>query len=150
MEFEAKDKILAEIRILRCLYYYEAISGWGNVPFTEDYTETGYPKQKSRKEVFDIIEQEIKDNLQYLDAKPSSENYGRITQAAAYTLLAKMYLNSEAWFGKPRWQEAADACKHIIDSGNYIIEDNYDTNFNINDDQSKENIFAIVFAIYGH
>lgn len=145
VEFEAKDKILAEIRVLRCLYYYEAISGWGNVPFTEDYTETGYPKQKSRKEVFDIIEQEIKDNLQYLDAKPSSENYGRITQAAAYTLLAKMYLNSEAWFGKPRWQEAADACKHIIDSGNYIIEDNYDTNFNINDDQSKENIFAIVY-----
>lgn len=145
VEFDAKDKVLAEIKVLRCFYYYEAISAWGNVPFTESYTETGYPQQKTRKEVYDIIEQEIKDNLQYLDAAPSTANYGRITQAAAYTLLAKMYLNSEVWFGNARWQEAADACKHVIDSGNYKIEDDYDTNFNINDDKSQENIFSIVY-----
>ncbi|EGN58069.1 hypothetical protein PRBRB14_15320 [Hallella multisaccharivorax DSM 17128] len=145
VEFSAKDKILSEMRVLRCFYYYEAMATWGNVPFTEDYTETGYPQQKSRKEIYDIIEKEIKDNISNLDAEPSTENYGRVTQAFAYTLLAKMYLNSEAWFGNARWDEAAYACKHIIDSGNYKIEDDYDANFNIINGNSKENIFAIVY-----
>ena len=145
IDFDGKKKILAELNVLRCFYYYEAISLWGNIPFSEDYTDTSYPEQKSRKEVFDIIEKEIKDNLQYLDAEPTDANYGRITQAAAYTLLAKMYLNSQTWFGTDRNAECAEMCKKIIDSGNYIIEDDYETNFNIDNQKSKENIFSIVY-----
>ena len=46
IQFEGKEKIIAEMKILRAFYYYQAISCWGNVPFTTDYTETGYPEQK--------------------------------------------------------------------------------------------------------
>lgn len=46
IQFEGKEKIIAEMKILRAFYYYQAISCWGNVPFTTDYTETEYPEQK--------------------------------------------------------------------------------------------------------
>ena len=52
IQFEGKEKIIAEMKILRAFYYYQAISCWGNVPFTTDYTETGYPEQKSREDVY--------------------------------------------------------------------------------------------------
>ncbi len=42
-----------------------------------------------------------------------------------------MYMNSDVWFGTNRYMEAAAMCKKIIDSGNYSIEDDYETNFNI-------------------
>ena len=39
--------------------------------------------------------------------EPSDTNYGRATQAAAYCILAKMYLNAEAWFGTPMYDKAS-------------------------------------------
>ena len=55
------------MKILRAFYYYQAISCWGNVPFTTDYTETGYPEQKSREYIFNYLEKEINDNIEFLD-----------------------------------------------------------------------------------
>ena len=145
VNFDGKDKIVAEMKVLRCFYYYEAISNWGNVPFSEDYTDTSYPQQKTRKEVYDTIEKELLDNVSLLDAAPSSTNYGRITQAAAYCILAKMYMNSQVWFGTDRFAEAAAVCKKIVHSGNYSIENDYETNFNIDNENSKENLFVILY-----
>ncbi|MCI1683419.1 MAG: RagB/SusD family nutrient uptake outer membrane protein [Bacteroides sp.] len=145
IQFEGKNKILAEMKILRAFYYYEAISCWGNVPFTIDYTATGYPEQKSREDIFNFLVQEINDNVAALDDEPSSANYGRITQAAAYCILAKMYLNAEVWFGTSMYDKAETICKKIIDLGYYSIEDDYATNFDIDNEKSKENIFVIVY-----
>lgn len=145
IQFDGKDKIIAEMKMLRAYYYYQAISCWGNVPFTVDYTETGYPEQKDRKYIFDYLEKEIKDNIQLLDRTPSATNYGRITQAAAYCILAKMYLNAEVWFETPMYDKAEAACKDIMEIGSYIIEDNYSANFDIDNEKSRENIFVIVY-----
>ena len=145
IQFEGKEKIIAEMKILRAFYYYQAISCWGNVPFTTDYTETEYPEQKSREYIFNYLEKEINDNIEFLDREPSDTNYGRVTQAAAYCILAKMYLNAEAWFGTPMYDKAEKACKDIMDIGAYSIEDSYSTNFDIKNEDSKENIFVILY-----
>lgn len=145
IEFDGKDKIIAEMKVLRAFYYYMAIANWGNVPFTVDYLETGYPEQKDRRFVFDYLEEEITTNIDKLDSMPSATNYGRATQAAAYCLLAKMYLNADVWFNTPMFDKAEAACKKIMDSNGYEIEDNYETNFDINNENSKENIFVILY-----
>lgn len=145
IEFEEKDKILGELKMLRAYFYYCAIDGWGNVPFSIDYTNVEYPEQKNRAFIFDFIVKEINDNIEFLDKTPSEKNYGRITKDAAKTLLAKMYLNAEVWIGRSMWKEAENVCKEIIDGGNFIIEDVYDTNFDIDNEKSKENIFVILF-----
>lgn len=145
IEFEEKDKIIGELKILRAYYYYCAIDGWGNVPFSIDYTDIDYPEQKSREFIFDFIIDEIENNIDFLDSTPSKTNYGRITKGAAKALLAKMYLNSEVWTNKPMWNKAEEVCADIINSGHYIIEEKYDTNFDIDNDKSKENIFVIIY-----
>lgn len=146
LEFDGKRTVLAEMYVLRDYLYIHAIDGWGNVPFSIDASDTSYPEQKDRKYVFDFVEKEILENIEYLDDVPSTANYGRVTQGMAYTLLAKMYLNAEEWIGKPMWKEAEEACWKVMESGHYIIEPDYSTNFKVNNESSRENIFVIPYS----
>lgn len=146
LEFDGKEKVLAEMYLLRDYLYIHAIDGWGNVPFSIDASDTSYPEQKGRAFIFDFVEKEILANVEYLDEVPTPSNYGRVTQGMAYTLLAKMYLNAEKWIGKPMWKEAEQACWKVIEGGHYTIEPDYATNFKVKNEGSRENIFVIPYS----
>jgi hypothetical protein len=143
--FEGKNKIIAEIKVLRALFYYWGMDAWGDIPFATDFTDKTLPPKKSRAFIYNFIENEVKDNIKYLDGTPNSTNYGRVTKAMAYTLLAKLYLNANVWLGTPHWKDAENMCDSVIDSGHYQLESNYFDNFKINNDNSKENIFVIAY-----
>jgi len=143
IEFEGKEKIVAEIKVLRALFYYWAIDNWGNVPFSTDFTDKSLPVQKGRLFIFNFLVEEITANVDKLQLMPDESYYGRVTQGMAYTLLAKLYLNAEEWTGEAKWQETIDACDKVISSSAYKIEDDYFTNFKVNNENSVENIFVI-------
>jgi len=141
-DFLGKDMVIAEMKVLRAFFYMWAIDGWGNVPFSISKEETGYPERKTRKEVFDFIEKEITDNLPSL-AVHSQAMYGRITQAVANAMLAKLYLNAEVWTGTAMWDKAEAACKAVT---GVQLETDYKTNFQVNNEVSREAIFAIPYS----
>ena len=141
--FPEKERIVSEIKILRALFYYWGMDNWGNIPFSDDFTDKNLPEQKGRKFVFDFLEQDIKANIDKLQAEPGPSYYGRVTQGMAYTLLAKMYLNAQEWIGENRFQEAVDACDKVIAIGSDQIEDDYFANFKVHNEGSRENIFVI-------
>lgn len=146
IDFNGKTRILAEMKVLRAFYYFCAIDGWGNIPFSIDPSDKSNPPQKDRRFIFNFIEKEITENINELDIEPNTASYGRITQGVAYTLLAKLYLNAQEWIGEAKWNEAEQACFAIINAGKYAIEDNYLTNFGVNNEGSKENIFVIPYS----
>lgn len=149
IQFAGKEKIVAEIKVLRAYFYYIAVDNWGNIPFSTDFTNRELPKQEGRQFVSSFIIQEINDNVAKLQASPTTEYYGRVTQGMAYTLLAKMYLNSKEWTGTDKAVEAVEACNKVIALNAYQIEDDYFTNFKVRNEVSKENIFVIPMdAIY--
>ena len=141
--FDGKDKIAAEIKILRAYFYYCAIDNWGNIPFATDFTSKVLPLQKDRSFVFSFIIDEINDNVDKLEDAPNPSNYGRVTKAMAYTLLAKMYLNAKEWIGSDKWAESVAACDKVIALNTLQIEDDFFTNFKVRNEVSKENIFVI-------
>ena len=96
--------------------------------------------------MFEFIEKEIKDNIDFLQVEPTPANYGRITRAAADAILAKLYLNAEKWIGKPMWKEAEEACYDIISRGHYRLADKYKDNFDVYNEHSPEQIFAIPYS----
>lgn len=145
IEFDGKTKIVAEIKVLRALFYYWALDTWGDVPFATDFTDKTLPPKKSRAYIYNFVEKEIKDNIEVLDATATVKNYGRVTQGMAYSLLAKLYLNSEVWTGTARWAEAEQMCDKVISLGQYQINNKYFDNFAIHNEGSKENIFVIVY-----
>lgn len=115
----------AEIRFLRALHYYHLMDGWGNVPFTLAVSSEA-PEQISRQDLYNWLETElleIVDDLSEPKAKKSSEaGYGRADKAAAWLLLARLYLNAEVYTGTAQWEKAAQYAKMVMDSDYSLFE----------------------------
>ncbi len=94
-QFDGKVRMIAELKTLRAFALYKALDLFGNIPIVLDFTDTDLPEQRNRKEAFNIIEKELLDAIPLLQMSPSIEYYGRCTRPVAFTILAKMYLNSE-------------------------------------------------------
>ena len=116
----------AEVRFLRAFQFYLLTDAFGNIPFATTISGEN-PEQYSRAQVCEFIESELKDiigegsdNSNLLNdpspKKYGQAGYGRIDKAAAWMLLSRLYLNSEVYTGTPRWQEAADYAKKVMDS----------------------------------
>jgi len=146
---EIRENLLAELKVLRASYYYILVDLYGNVPIVTDFKDVSLPKQSTRREVFDFIVKEIHENIDKLSETARGYYYGRINKWVAHTLLAKMYLNAEAWTGMPKWEETIDACNMVIDfassSGEYALEANQKDVFRTDNEHAKEIIFALPF-----
>ena len=107
----------AEVRFLRCLYYYHLMDCFGNVPFATKLMSTS-PEQIQRADLFAWIEGEllaVKDQMLDPAARKSSDlGYGRADQDAANLLLARMYLNAEVYTGTAHWAEAKEYAEKVI------------------------------------
>ncbi len=104
----------AETRFVRALNYYYLIDFFGNVPFVTAVS-TENPEQIQRVELFDFIEQELKEAVEGM-AAPRENTYGRADKAAAWLLLSRLYLNAEVYTGNAKWAEAAEYAKKVLDS----------------------------------
>ena len=125
----------AEIRFLRAFQFYLLTDAFGNIPFTTKISGDN-PEQYSRAQVCEFIESELKDIIgegsgsQVLsDPMPKNygqEGFGRVDKAAAWMLLARLYLNSQVYTGTPRWAEARDYAKKVMDSSYKLFTNDYE------------------------
>jgi hypothetical protein len=134
-----------ELRVLRAWYYTFLIDFFRSVPIV---TVSGESKPNSTpQEVFAFIESELKEALPNL---PQNARPGRFDQGGAAAILVRIYLNSEAWTGTPRYQECAEMAQKIIDGeyGAYNIDPDYRGPFRsgVNGYWSPENIFEFPHA----
>ncbi|MCB2409625.1 RagB/SusD family nutrient uptake outer membrane protein [Hymenobacter lucidus] len=146
----------AEARFLRALAYYHALDMYGNVPFvTEaDAPSKTLPKQIKRAELFAYVEAELKAiEPQLLAARQAP--YGRADQGAAWTLLAKLYLNAEVYTGQARYTDCLTYCNKILGAG-YKLASEYQHLFMADNNvtSASEIIFPItsdglVSQVYG-
>ena len=138
---EGTKSAVAETKILRAFFHMLAMDLYGSVAIVRSSSDA--PKQYTRKEVFDFIEQEIKDNI---DELPVTRNYGRITKGVAHAILAKLYLNAGVYSGSPRWQDCINECDSVMkDIYDYELDNDYFNVFAINNTNNREIIFPIVF-----
>lgn len=145
-ELRAKIKTYrAEVRFLRAFSYSHAMDMFGNVPFITDENEIGafLPEQILRADLFDYIESELIAIEPDLMA-PRTNVYGRIDQAADWTLLAKIYLNAEVYTKTSKYTECAQNCEKVIAAG-YTLDSEYRRPFLADNDKSNEIIFPVTF-----
>ena len=134
----------AEVRFMRALFYYHALDLYRYIPMVTENDPVGSytPPRYTPQQTFDYIESELKDCVG--DLLPASTcPYGQASQGAAYTLLAKLYLNSEVYTGTPKYTECEAACEQVMNMG-YSLESDYSKLFNAdNDKRTNEIIFAL-------
>lgn len=135
----------AEARFLRALSYWHALDLFRNVPFAteNDVVGSALPKQSSAQDLFAYLESE----LNAIDADlpaPRTNQYGRADKAAAWMLLAKLYLNAEVYIGQKKYEECLKVCEQVLNSG-YALDANYRELFLADNEKSKEIIFPVRF-----
>lgn len=139
----------AEARFMRALSYWHALDLYGNVPFVLETDPVGafLPEQISRADLFTFVESELLDILDDM-AAPRQNEYGRADRAAAWMLLAKLYLNAEVYTGTPRYSDVITYTNNVIDAGYTIPNIPYFHSFLADNDSNgaqNEVIFTIPF-----
>ena len=91
----------AEIKAVRCLFYYELMDMFGRIPYvTQDQEAFTNVSQQERSTVFRSIIAELQACLPYLANEHSNlegNYYGRMTRPVAQFLLARLLLNAEVY-----------------------------------------------------
>jgi len=110
----------AEARFLRAFQYYELMDLFGNPAFVDENDPVGdyIPKQITRANLFSYIESELLAIDSSLVA-PRQNEYGRLDQAAEWSLLARMYLNADTYLGSgnDHYTQAITYASKVINAG---------------------------------
>lgn len=165
------DIYQAEVRALRAMYYYYLIDMFARVPIVESSeTKMEDVEQSERSEVFAFIKKELEEVTPLLVEAKSADNgeyYGRMTKAVGYFLLAKLALNAEVytddnwtdnnrpngkdikftidgqemncWEAVVAYADKIKACGYELNQG----PSGFLSNFEVENEGSKENIFVI-------
>ena len=140
----------AEAKFLRAFFMWHVMDLYGKVPFREVGEGVDVnPRVLTRAEAFAFIVKDLEEALPNLPSPaPSSEN-SKASKAAAYTMLARLYLNKAVYLASapegPYAFDNADMDK-VIEYANqvaalgYGLEDQYFVNFTTS--AQKEIIFT--------
>lgn len=144
-----KTRLAAEARFLRAFYYAALIRIYGSVQIMDDKvldaSDILVSKRNTYKECVDYVVAQLDQAAKDLPTSLTQDaaDYGRATQGACMALKARVLitaasplLNGSAIasntnvaystsYDATMWQKASDACKAVIDQGNYsLVEDN--------------------------
>ncbi len=172
---EQKKQLIGEARFIRAYYYFELVKRYGGVPlitvvqnFNGNNLDSLKTPRNTEKQIYDFVSAELDTAAQLMS--PKSLELGRANKYVAYALKSRamLYAASEAEYGSVQlngligipanntrkyWQQAYDAAKKVIDSGNYSLYEKYPddrtTNF-ANLFLDTNNNPEVIFARYYH
>lgn len=137
----------AEARFLRALSYYHMMDLFGKAPFVTENDIVGayQAPQYERPELFAYIESELLDIIPQLP-EPLQNEYARADKAAAWMVLAKIYLNANVFINEDRYDDCLNYCEQIINAG-FSLTPNYLNTFKADNHVNparQEIIFPVV------
>jgi len=142
---------IAELKTLRCYFYYLLLSYWGNVPYIiSSSTNASTAPTTPAATTYAALIAELKADAPLLSSNtPATDasQIGRINKWGAYFLLAKLYLNQNVITGgtdNSGYTAASVYCDSIMTAG-YSLVGNFLSNFSSNNQNSTENIFVIPY-----
>jgi hypothetical protein len=142
IDFDGKNKIIAEARFLRAYYHFELVKWFGGIPLKGDARfKLGDEKSIPRSSVTDVyksIEDDLKFAVDNLPVVPAQQ--GRVTKGAAQALLGKAYLYQN------KFLEASNVLDPLILTANYSLVSNYNTIFENSGENGPESVFEVQYT----
>lgn len=137
----------AEARFLRALSYYHLMDLFGQAPLITEADPVGafQAPRITRPEIFTFIESELLEAIPDLE-DPLQNEYARADKAAAWMILAKIYLNAQVYIGEDKYTECMNYVQQVIGAG-FQLTPTYAWNFMADNDVSaarNEIIFPVV------
>lgn len=143
---EIKADQLSQLDAMTAFFYMWGLDFYGGMPIYSSTNDDLRPRSTA-KETFDLCEKLLTEAIPKIMPKQKlgAKEDGYISQAAAAGLLARLYLNAEAWVGEDRYADAAKICQDIIDGvyGPYKLDDTWYGPHGFNNDTSPEMIWTV-------
>ena len=149
-------QVVGEAKFLRAYYLNYAVQLWGPVPIV---TTVGGGVNAVRNSETEVYQQIVNDLTDAAEKLPEVSEYGqgdigRATRGAANAALAKVYLtwaqvddNLNDEQRREYFDKAAQYAQKVIDSNQYALEEDFYDNWNNQNRNGKESIFAIQFYL---
>lgn len=133
-----------EARFLRAFNYWVMLDLFGKSTFITENDPVGsfIPPEISRVNLFNYIETELKAMDADL-ATAKTADYGRVDKAAAWALLARLYLNAGVYTGTTRYTDAITYASKVIGAG-YTLNTDYRKMFQADNNLTSKNEFIFV------
>ncbi|MEM7104829.1 MAG: RagB/SusD family nutrient uptake outer membrane protein [Bacteroidota bacterium] len=148
LESDFVNRTMAEAKFLRAYYYFDLVRLFGNVPLitsTLGADEFSTQMQVPPSEIYAQVESDLRDAINTIELPTTlpPDEFGRVTQGAAKSLLGKaiLYQNNEG-----RMLEAAAIFEEVINSGVYFLEPNFGDIFKTSNEFGPESIWEIQYS----
>lgn len=126
----SRNRLIAEVRFLRGLYYFNLVRTFGGVPkvirvpLPTEVNNDEFQTRASAADIYNVIIDDLQYGVDHLPVKgDANTQVGRANKGAAESLLAKVYLYQK------NWQKAFDLTKDVIASNLYSLVPDYATIF---------------------
>ncbi len=138
-----KDRLIAETRFLRALFYFNLVRIFGEVPLVLSEVKSidlAYGMARTPvREIYDAIEADLIFASQKLPSSYSGSDVGRAASWAARGILGKVYLTQK------KYVEAIPPLKEIISSGQYLLLPDFNALWKTTNKNNKESLFEVQF-----
>lgn len=137
-----KEKLMAEAKFMRALFYFDLVRIFGGVPaITSVITETEAKEipRASEEEIYNLIIGDLNDAKNNLP-NPGASPTGRASSAAATALLAKVHVYQK------NWAEAKTNLDQFFNNYNFSLVADFKSLFELATENNSEVIFAMPFV----
>jgi hypothetical protein len=135
-----QKQLIAEARFLRGFLYYRLNLVYGGVPLIDTIQSASQAAKIQRSSVQDVyrfVEADLNYAIIHLPVSYSFQWFGRATQGAAKSLLARVYMYEGNWAGVKTLTD------QVIASGLYALYPNFYKLFRVEGENNSESIFEL-------
>lgn len=142
---DLKERIKAEAKFLRALFYFPLWNLYGGAPLITDPANIDSHATLKRNSADELLEQILLDLDEAFESGALKDSYsglekGRATQGAVLAFKARVLLYAS------RWKEAAETAKSVIDLKGYELFPDYRGLFYLENEGNSEVIFDVQYA----
>lgn len=146
-----RRRVVGEAKFLRAYYYFNLVQFFGPVPLVLTPDGGKGLKRDDEGKVYAQVVKDLEDAAQVLPEKSqqASSDIGRATRGAALAALAKTLLvwaqNDDSLSQADRHERYAlsvEAAQKVINSGEYALEEDFHKNWDNQNRNGRESIFA--------
>lgn len=139
MDATTKNRLIGESRFIRGMTYFNLVRLYGGVPLITTINPERKVARNTAEEVYALVEEDLLFAAENLPERSEydSEDLGRATKGAAKALLAKVYLYQK------NYTSAEQYALEVINSGQYILEPDFERVFSKDGEFGTGSIFEI-------
>ncbi|QZT38016.1 RagB/SusD family nutrient uptake outer membrane protein [Halosquirtibacter xylanolyticus] len=141
---DMKDRYIGEVLFLRSLFYFNLVSGFGDVPFPTTVLapeKANTIKKTASNEIWSQLDKDLLNAALKLPVSYGKSEVGRVTKGAAYGLLSRIRLWTKDYKG------AAEAATEVEKLGYSLVDSNdFVHMFDGMKQNSNESIFEVQFV----